>query len=44
MTINYIEVQQPIGTFYLCCIPASTLINIVRVDARSQDADGIQRD
>lgn len=44
MTINYIEVQQPIGTFYLCCIPASTLIKIVRVNARSQDADGIQRD
>ena len=44
ITINYIEVQQPIGTFYLCCIPASTLIKIVRVNARSQGADGVQRD
>lgn len=44
ITINYIEVQQPIGTFYLCCIPASILIKIVRISTRSQDSDGVQRD
>lgn len=43
-SFDYIEVQQPIGTFYLCCIPASILTKIVRVSARSKDIDGVQRD
>lgn len=43
-SFDYIEVQQPIGTFYLCCIPASILTKIVRVSARSKDDDGVQRD
>lgn len=44
ITIDYIEVQQPIGTFYLCCLPASTLLKIVHVHARSKYNDGVQRD
>lgn len=40
----YIEVRQPIGTFYLCCIPASILVRIVTSKSRSHYPDGVQRE
>ncbi len=44
-TISYIEVQQPIGTFYLCAIPAMELLSIVDVNQRTTtNEDGIQRE
>lgn len=41
---NYIEVQQPIGTFYMCSIPAETLVNIVVSRAYKDGAAGVQRE
>lgn len=43
-TFNYIEIQQPIGTFYLCCIPALILLKIVDTVQRSKDKNGVQRE
>lgn len=44
-TISYIEVQQPIGTFYLSALPAMDLLSIVDVDQRSSvNQDGVQRE
>ena len=44
-TISYIEVHQPIGTFYLCALPAMDLLSIVDVDQRSSvNHDGVQRE
>ncbi len=43
--INYIEVHQPIGTFYLSAMPAMDLLSIVDVDQRSSaNQDGVQRE
>lgn len=42
--LNYIEVQQPIGTFYMCSVPAEQLVKIVESRAYSSTEDGIQRD
>lgn len=44
MKTKYIEVQQPIGTFYMCCLPAQSLLNIVRVTPRNQNIEGVQRE
>jgi DGQHR domain-containing protein len=41
---DYIEVKQPIGTFYLCSIPASVLLRILDVKRHSQQLEGVQRD
>lgn len=41
---NYIEVQQPIGTFYLCCIPATFLLKVVKSTSRSDNKDAVQRE
>lgn len=44
MKLTYIEIEQPIGTFYLTSIPASRLIPIVKIPRRSEDPErGIQR-
>ena len=44
-TVQYISITQPIGTFYLCSIPAMDLLKIVDVDRRSTTNDaGIQRE
>lgn len=43
-TFSYIEIQQPIGVFYYCAIPASYLLKIVRSSPRSKSEDGVQRD
>ncbi len=43
-TYSYIEVQQPIGVFYLCAIPASILLKVVKQSPRSKGGDGVQRD
>ena len=42
--INYVEVEQPIGTFYLCSINALTLLKLVKSTPRSKSEDGVQRD
>lgn len=44
MKTKYIEVKQPIGTFYMCCLPARYLLNIVRVTPRTQNIEGVQRE
>lgn len=44
ITIDCIEVKQPIGTFYLCSIPAKTLLKIVNVSRRGVQSDGVQRE
>lgn len=41
---NYIEVQQPIGTFYLCSIPATFLLKVVKSTPRSDDQYAVQRE
>ena len=41
---SYIEIQQPIGVFYYCAIPATYLLKIVRSSPRSKSEDGVQRD
>lgn len=43
-TINYIEVQQPIGIFYMAVLPANTLLQIVDVRPRTIYGEGIQRE
>lgn len=42
--LDYIEVNQPIGTFYLCSIPARTLLKMVNVIRRKDRDDGVQRE
>ncbi|HBB6244369.1 TPA: DGQHR domain-containing protein [Escherichia coli] len=44
MKLKYIEVNQPIGTFYLTSIRAIDLLDIVRVDRRRDFEFGVQRD
>lgn len=44
MEINYIEITQPIGTFYLCGVKANQLLKMVETRRRSAAADGTQRD
>ena len=43
-TVCYIEIQQPIGTFYLSALPAETLLKIVEVRPRTIHGEGIQRE
>ena len=42
--VNYIQVDQPIGTFYVVSINAALLKGMVEVVPRSKFGDGIQRD
>lgn len=45
MKLPYIQIEQPIGTFYLTSIPAKVLVDIVNVRHRSEDdLEGIQRE
>lgn len=44
MTLDYIEIIQPIGTFYMCSIKATLLLKMVEVKRRSEDPTGVQRD
>lgn len=44
MTVNYLEIQQPIGTFYMAVFPAETLLKIVEVRPRTIQGEGIQRE
>lgn len=44
MEVNYIEVTQPIGTFYMCSIKASQLLRMVETIRRTDGSDGVQRD
>ena len=41
---KYIEVQQPIGTFYLCSIPAPFLLKVVKSTSRNEDPNAVQRE
>ena len=48
-TVNLIEINQPIGTFYIGMLPAETVIKIAHVKKRKYDSDksttfgGVQR-
>jgi DGQHR domain-containing protein len=44
MKTKYIQVNQPIGTFYLISIEASILAKIATVVRRNENPDGIQRE
>lgn len=44
MTLEYLEINQPIGTFYLTKIPAKDLIKIVSVSRRIDTYYGVQRE
>lgn len=44
MEYNYIEVSQPIGTFYLCSIEAKVLLKVVDVISRRNSVEGVQRE
>ncbi|MCK1969292.1 DGQHR domain-containing protein [Franconibacter sp. IITDAS19] len=44
MKAKYIEVNQPIGTFYLSSVKANKLINMVRVENRNDFEFGVQRE
>lgn len=41
---SYLEVRQPIGVFYFCCIPATELTQIVETRTRGLDEGGVQRE
>lgn len=44
MKINYLKVEQPIGTFYITSIKADTLSKIARVERRNKNPEGVQRE
>ena len=44
MIIKYLEVTQPIGTFYLSSMPADDLDRIVDVRRRLDEVHGVQRE
>ena len=44
MNLNYLKVEQPIGTFYITSISAADLVKMVNVVPRSESNNGVQRD
>lgn len=44
MELDYLEINQPIGTFYLTKIPAKDLMKIVSVSRRIDSYYGVQRE
>lgn len=42
--VNYIKVEQPIGTFYITSMKASTLAKIAKVERRHENPDAVQRE
>lgn len=42
--VNYIKVEQPIGTFYITSMKASTLSKIAKVERRHENPDAVQRE
>lgn len=44
MEVTYIEIVQPIGSFYMCSIKAPQLLRMVDSNRRSKNANGVQRD
>lgn len=44
MKINFFEVQQPIGTFYLSVVNAKQLIKVTETRAREIDSKDVQRE
>lgn len=44
MKINFFEVQQPIGTFYLSVVNAKELIKVTETRAREIDSQDVQRE
>lgn len=41
---RYVEVRQPIGTFYLTSVPASILVNVLDAKPRGDYPDAVQRE
>jgi len=44
MKLKYIQVEQPIGTFYLTSIEASILAKIAIIERRDENPDAVQRE
>lgn len=45
MKLRYIEIEQPIGTFYLTSMPATALYDVVEVRPHGEDdSEGVQRE
>lgn len=45
MKLRYIEIEQPIGTFYLTSMPATALYDVVEVRPHGEDdPEGVQRE
>lgn len=45
MKLRYIEIEQPIGTFYLASMPATALYDVVEVRPHGEDdPEGVQRE
>lgn len=42
--IKYLKIEQPIGTFYLTSIEASTLAKIATIERRNENPDAVQRE
>jgi DGQHR domain-containing protein len=44
MKIRYLEVKQPIGSFYLCSVEASILSKCTTIERRGESPDSVQRE
>lgn len=44
ISLQYLEVKQPIGSFFICSVDALLLLNIAEVRQRHKSQDHIQRD
>lgn len=42
--VNYIKIEQPIGTFYITSIDAKILAQIATIERRKENPDAVQRD
>lgn len=42
--IKYLKIEQPIGTFYLTSLDASTLAKIAIIERRNENPDAVQRE
>ena len=42
--VKYLEVKQPIGSFYICSLKATTLANISEINSRTNSPISVQRD
>ncbi len=44
MRIKYIQIEQPIGTFYITSMDASVLAKVATVERRNENPDAVQRE